>query len=119
MNYRLEIGLFRTPESEFYRQARGNDVYQTFFMPQRAPRYDRHPEWERRMGLATWVSREQFDPNNMQTHHVERRAFLDWRKMEQYNGEFRAFVWLQPEMQEANAFSNAIMRNRRMARMND
>jgi hypothetical protein len=105
IQYGLYIGLY-TSEDAFFEQHPNNTAFQTFFMPPTPPSYGTGDR-SYRDGFVMWVSKEQLSPNQMQTHHLERRASFDWNRLQNLrsNPNFRAFVWVVPEISEAQGLS--------------
>lgn len=115
--YGLYVGLFVSEDSPFFQHfAAGQPEYQTWWMPQAPPSGqmlqtgfsgNSHPMNQTMRGLTMWICREHFQPNQLQTHHIRRRAHFDQQRLHSQAPftDFRAFVWMMPEIYQGQAQS--------------
>jgi hypothetical protein len=125
MQYALYVGLFFADERAANTEFENNGAYQTYLMPSMPPMgsfgtqdglsngYPGQPQFGQGFqgnpnastGLVSWICRETLQPAGTRTHHVDRRTTFDFTRMPSRGSNYRAMVWVVPEITEGQSYS--------------
>lgn len=122
MNFGIYAALFGNDERSNPFRFDSRNPHNEFFMPQ-FPGAD-YPGFQNRNmnggngnfngyaprefdnGFILWIARERLTPNQNQNFSFNRKATFDLRTLNLPYNEFRAYVWVVPEIFEGKAVSN-------------
>lgn len=140
MHYGLFVGLFYNDGRAFSTDLETNGAFQTYLMPNYPPvgndgglrngGMGGYNNWqggaqfgigqsqpfdqataEYQNGLVSWIARETLPPAGTRTHHIERRTTFDIQRLPNPNGDYRALVWVVPEISQGQSYSNPVFAN--------